>query len=137
MKIMSKNSDIIDVKVQDSNLLLDSAFVSKLGATPGDRIVIGYIEKEGNLIPVISIGEGGNKLTNSNTVSFRGKQKNLLTQFGTNFWGGDLTEGNYIELKGDGVPVYTEVKKATEAYISKEIILDTNYNITKLTDYEF
>ena len=134
---MSKNSDIIDVKVQDSNLLLDSAFVSKLGATPGDRIVIGYIEKDGNLIPVISIGEGGNKLTNSNTVSFRGKQKNVLTQFGTNFWGGDLTEGNYIELKGDGIPIYTEVKKAAEAYISKEIILDTNYNITKLTNYEF
>lgn len=134
---MNKNSDIIDVKVQDSNLLLDSALISKLGATPGDRIAIGYIEKEGNLIPVISIGEGGNKLTKSNTISFRGKQKNTLTQFGINFWGGDLTEGNYIELKGDGIPVYTEVKKATEAYISKEIILDTNYNITKLTNYEF
>ena len=134
---MNKNSDIIDVKVQDSNLLLDSAFISKLGAAPGDRIMIGYIEKEGKLIPIISVGEGGNKLTNSNTVSFRGNQKNVLTQFGTSFWGGDLTEGNYIELKGDGVPVYTEVKKAVEAYISKEIVLDTNYNITKLTNYEF
>ena len=134
---MNKNSDIIDVKVQDSNLVLDPAFISKLGAVPGDRIVIGYIEKEGNLIPIISIGEAGNKLTNSNTVSFRGKQKNMLTQFGTNFWGGDLTEGNYIELKGDGIPVYTEVKQAAKAYISKEIILDTNYNINKLNSYEF
>ena len=134
---MNKNSDIIDVKVQDSNLLLDSAFISKLGAVPGDRIMIGYIEKDGKLIPIISIGEGGNKLTNSNTVSFRGNQKNVLTQFGTNFWGEDLTEGNYIELEGDGIPVYTEVKKAVEAYISKEIVLDTNYNITKLTNYEF
>jgi len=116
---------------------LDPAFISKLGAVPGDRIIIGYIEKEGNLIPIISIGEGGNKLTNSNTVSFRGKQKNMLTQFGTNFWGGDLTEGNYIELEGDGIPVYTEVKQAVKAYISKEIILDTNYNINKLNSYEF
>lgn len=133
---MNKHSDIIDVKMQDSNLLLDSAFIDKLGAKPGDRIVIGYIEKDGNLIPVISIGQEGNKLTNSNTVSFRGKQKNNLSQFGTNFWGGDLTNG-YIELEGDGIPVYTEVKKAVEAYISKEIVLDTNYNITKLNTYEF
>lgn len=133
---MNKHSDIIDVKMQDSNLLLDSAFVAKLGAKAGDRIVIGFIEKDGNMIPIISIGEEGNKLTKSNTISFRGKQKNTLSQFGTNFWGKDLVNG-YIELEGDGIPVYTEVKKAVESYISKEIVLDTNYNITKLNNYEF
>jgi len=133
---MNKHSDIIDVKVQDSNLLLDPAFIAKLGAKAGDRITIGFIEKDGNMIPIISIGEEGNKLTKSNTISFRGKQKNTLSQFGTNFWGGDLING-YIELEGDGIPVYTEVKKAVESYISKEIVLDTNYNITKLNNYEF
>ena len=133
---MNKHSDIIDVIMQDSNLVLDSALIVKIGAKAGDRIVIGYIEKDGIMIPIISKGDEGNKLTKSNTVSFRGKQKETLSQFGSNFWAGEFN-GSYCELEGDGIPVYTEVKKATEAYISKEIVLDTNYNITKLTEYEF
>lgn len=134
---MNKHSDIIDVIMQDSNLVLNSAFVAKLGAKAGDRITIRYIEKDGIMTPIIEKDEGGNKLTKSNTISFRGIQRNHLAQFGSNFWGGELTEAGYIELEGDGIPVYTEVKKAVEAYISKEIILDINYNITKLNNYEF
>ena len=78
------------------------------------------------MTPIIEKDEAGNKLTKSNTISFRGIQRNHLAQFGSNFWGGELTEAGYIELEGDGIPVYTEVKKAVEAYISKEI-----YSATK------
>ena len=72
---MNKHSDIIDVIMQDSNLVLDSALIVKIGAKAGDRIVIGYVEKDGIMIPIISKGDEGNKLTKSNTVSFRVKQK--------------------------------------------------------------
>ena len=132
---MNKHPDVIDVIMKESSLILDSGLIQKLNAKPGDRIVIGYIQKDGILTPVISVGEDGNKLTNSNTISFRGKQRNNLAQFGSNFWAKE--DNGIIELEGDGLPIFTEVKKAVETYITKEIILDTNYNIKKLDNYEF
>lgn len=132
---MNKHPDVIDVIMKESSLILDSGLIKKLNAKPGDRIVIGYIQKDGILTPVISVGEEGNKLTNSNTISFRGKQRNNLAQFGSNFWAKE--DNGIIELEGDGLPIFTEVKKAVETYITKEIILDTNYNIKKLNNYEF
>lgn len=132
---MNKHPDVIDVIMKGSSLILDSGLIQKLNAKPGDRIVIGYIQKDGILTPIISVGEEGNKLTNSNTISFRGKQRNNLAQFGSNFWAKE--DNGIIELEGDGLPIFTEVKKAVETYITKEIILDTNYNIKKLNNYEF
>ena len=121
--------------MKDSSLLLDSSLLNKLNAKPGDRIDIGYKEKDGNLIPIISKTESGNLLSKSNTIPFRGKKHELLAQFGSNFW---ATENNGVfELEGDGIPIFTNVKKATEAFITKEIISDTNFNITKITNYEF
>lgn len=132
---MHKHSEIVDLLLKDNKLILDPSLVNKLKAEPGDRIEIGYRERDGLLRPIISIGENGNKLTKSNTVSFRGVQHNTLAQFGSNFWVVEVDD--LLELEGDGIPVYTDVKKAAQAVVTKEIILDTNYTITKLENYEF
>ena len=132
---MHKHSEIVDLLLKDNKLILDPSLVKKLKADPGDRIEIGYRERDGLLRPIISIGENGNKLTKSNTVSFRGVQHNTLAQFGSNFWVVEIDD--LLELEGDGIPVYTDVKKAAQAVVTKEIILDTNYTITKLENYEF
>ena len=132
---MHKHSEIVDLLLKDNKLILDPSLVKKLKAEPGDRIEIGYRERDGLLRPIISIGENGNNLTKSNTVSFRGVQHNTLAQFGSNFWVVEID--NLLELEGDGIPVYTDVKKAAQAVVTKEIILDTNYTITKLENYEF
>ena len=132
---MPKHSEIVDLLLKDNKLILDPSLVNKLKAEPGDRIEIGYRERDGLLRPVISVGENGNKLTKSNTVSFRGVQHNTLAQFGSNFWVVEIDD--LLELEGDGIPVYTDVKKAAQAVVTKEIILDTNYTITKLENYEF
>lgn len=131
----NKHPETIDLSLRETNYILSDHVIDMLKAKPGDRIVIGYIDLNGNLTPVISIGEAGNKLAGTNNVSFRGKQREILAQFGTNFWASE--NDGMIVLEGDGIPVYTEVKKAAQAYISKEIILDINYNITKLENYEF
>ena len=132
---MHKHSEIVDLLLKDNKLILDPSLVNKLKAEPGDRIEIGYRERDGLVRPIISIGENGNKLTKSNTVSFRGVQHNTLAQFGSNFWVVEIDD--LLELEGDGIPVYTDVKKAAQAVVTKEIILDTNYTITKLENYEF
>ena len=134
---MTKRRDeIIDIIMTETTLILSDRLISLLKASPGDKITIGYIDLNGTLTPTIQIGEEGNKLTQSNTVSFKGKKHNALTEFGSNFWATAQPDG-IITLEGDGLPIYTEVQKAVETYITKEIIQDTNFNITKLTTYEF
>ena len=130
-----KHSDIIDVIIRDNQLILSDQLIALLNAKAGDRITIGYAEKDGNMIPIICIDDSGNRLNKNNTISFRGKQREFLGQFGSNFWAEE--KDGQIELEGDGLPIFSDVKKAAEAYITKEIILDTNFNITKLTNYEF
>jgi hypothetical protein len=132
---MPKKSDIIDIVMTETTLQLSARLVSLLNAKPGDSIVIGFMDKAGVLVPVISIGEEGNKLTRTNNVSYRGKKPNVLTEFGSNFWA-HVNDG-IIELEGDKLPIYTSVQKAAESYLTAEIITDTNYNITKLENYEF
>ncbi len=133
---MNKHSDIVDVTLVKEKIILSDEIISKLNAKVGDKISIGYINKNGNLIPVISLSEEGNKLTKSNSFIFKGKKAEILSQLGSRFW---ITEqhDNLIELEGDGIPVYTDNKKAVKAFVTKEIIEDTNFNITKLNNYEF
>lgn len=132
---MSKHPDIIDIIIRDTQLCFSDRLIEMLKAKPGDKISIGYIEQDGKLTPIVTIDDSGHKLNKNNTVSFRGKQREVLGQLGTNFW---VTENNgVITLEGDGLPVFTSVKKAVETYLTKDIIEDTNYSINKLTNYEF
>lgn len=132
---MNKHPDIIDVIIRDTQLIFSDQLIEWLSAKPGDKISIGYIEKDDKLIPVITKDESGHKLNKNNTISFRGKQREVLGQLGNNFWA--TAENGIITLEGNGMPVFTTVKKAVETYLTKDIIEDTNYSITKLTNYEF
>jgi len=132
---MNKHPDIIDIIIRDTQLVFSDQLIEWLSAKPGDKISIGYIEKDDKLIPVITKDESGHKLNKNNTISFRGKQREVLGQLGNNFWA--TVENGIITLEGNGMPVFTTVKKAVETYLTKDIIEDTNYSITKLTNYEF
>ena len=80
------------VTVLDSKLQLTEDTVKLLGASAGDRIVINYytVDNE-NTFPVIGKADAftdasdGNKLTKTNTVSFRGEQRKTLLEYGSTF----------------------------------------------------
>lgn len=80
------------VEVGDSKLIISPEALNLLGAVAGDRISINYIQRSNELtIPVIGKSdlfadrEAGNILTKSNTVSFRGKQRTILLEYGSIF----------------------------------------------------
>ena len=125
------------LKLDENKLILSPELVMLLQANPGDKISIEYSTKDGKLVPVILKSERGNVLTKSNTVSFKGKQRESLLQFGTIFKVN--VTNDTLELIGDKpTVVYTVVsKEITEDPIDKSIILDTNYNIQKFDKYEF
>lgn len=63
-----------------------------MSANYGDRIAVNYVQKTNELtFPVIGKSEifcdpnAGNKITKSNTVLFKGTQKDLLLKYGQKF----------------------------------------------------
>lgn len=124
------------LKLLENKLLLSSELVMLLQANPGDKIAIEYSVNGNTLIPVILKSDRGNVLNKSNTVSFKGKQRESLLQFGTEFQ--VEIKDNVLTLIGDkGTVVYTAVPETTfEEPLDKSIILDTNYNIQKFEKYE-
>ena len=86
------NQHLATIKVENNRLVLSSEAVKALNATVGDRITINYwnINKE-TTFPLIGKSElfsdptNGNKLTKSNTVSYRGTQNKILKEYGSLF----------------------------------------------------
>ena len=86
------NQNLATIKVENNRFVLSSEAVKALNATVGDRITINYwnINKE-TTFPLIGKSElfsdptNGNKLTKSNTVSYRGTQNKILKEYGSLF----------------------------------------------------
>ena len=78
--------------VLENKLMLSQEAIDILEASAGDRIAINYVQVTNQeTFPVIGKSDAfvdpnsGNKLTKSNTVSFRGIQRDMLSKYGTNF----------------------------------------------------
>ena len=90
--VVEYNVDEATVTVADNKLILSKEAVKALGGVAGDRITINYwtVDSE-TTFPVIGKSEcfgdstGGNRLTKSNTVSFRGVQRDILLEYGSFF----------------------------------------------------
>lgn len=88
---ISSNGEPI-VELSDNKIRLSPETVILLKASIGDRITINYYQVSNEeSFPVIGKSEyftdinAGNKLTKSNTVSFRGKQQTILSDYGSVF----------------------------------------------------
>lgn len=80
------------IEVQDNKLKLGKAAVSMLNAKADDRISVCYwTVNNQETFPIIGKAEvftdstGGNRLTKSGTLSFRGNQRTVLLEYGNLF----------------------------------------------------
>lgn len=87
-KVEENNEPLITL---DSNkLILTTGAVQMLNICPDCRVDIKYKNKGKTSVPVIGTDaafgtKGGNKLTKTNTVSFRGSANEKLAEYGTTF----------------------------------------------------
>lgn len=93
---MSKNKfadiNLPVIEIGDKKLILSPLTIQILNAKPGDKLCINYIQHNNHeTFPVIGKAEvfvdpeNGQKLTKSDTMSFRGNQMDMLSQFGDLF----------------------------------------------------
>jgi hypothetical protein len=116
--------------LEDNKYVLTTGAVEALGVEAGDRIDIKF-QKVGKVtIPVIGSNEvfgtkGGNKLTKTNTVSYRGKANEELAAFGTEFTFEEhpSKEGLFI-LRGENTPGVTPEKEEPKPEPEEEEIED-------------
>lgn len=125
-----------DLQLQEGKAILSENLIKLLNANPGDRIAIEYGKLDGNLKPIIRKSDSGNILSKSNSFIFKGQDKDFFEQFGNNFSVYD--DLGTLFLEGDReFKVYTSTEKAiSENYLDINILTDTNYNITKFTEYK-
>ncbi len=90
--VVDYNVDEATVTIANNKLVLSKEAVKALGGVAGDRIAINYWTVDSTTtFPVIGKAEyfgdstGGNRLTKSNTVSFRGMQRDILLEYGSFF----------------------------------------------------
>lgn len=85
------NKDLATISVEQNKIVFSKDAIKALNVSTGDRIAINYwtVNSE-ETFPLIGNSElfstgDGNRLTKSNTMSFRGAQKDILLRYGAFF----------------------------------------------------
>lgn len=111
--------------LEENKYSLNSAAIELLGVEPEDRLDI-KMEKRGKArVPVIGCNtafgtQGGNRLTKSNTVSYRGKNHDVLAEYGTIFSFKETDKEGIYELVGD-LPIPEEKEDENVKIVDEEV----------------
>ena len=104
------------ITLEPNKLVLTQGAVDLLEATTDCRIDIKYKKKDKKLVPVIGTDaafgtKAGNKLTKTNTVSYRGAANDKLSAYGTVFRLEPTEEDGIFYMIGDKSPKEPEAPK--------------------------
>jgi len=90
------------LKVDSNKLILSDSLLDLIDADAGDRVAINYYTVDNTeTFPLVGRSEmfagkeSGNKLTKSNTISFKGNQRDVLLEYGDSFTAEPFKEGVY------------------------------------------
>lgn len=104
------------ITLEANKLVLTQGAVDALNPCEDCRIDIKYKKKDKKLVPVIGTDaafgtKAGNKLTKTNTVSYRGAANDKLAAYGTVFRLEPTEEDGIFYMVGDKNPIEPEVPK--------------------------
>jgi hypothetical protein len=137
--------------LEDSKYILNKAAVEALGVEPGDKVDIKQQKLNKKEVLVIGAAEtfgtqSGNKLTQKNAVSYRGKNNQNLAEHGNEFTFTPhpkidglfiLTGNNEPEIKEDAVPEAEEIASNDELDDEMASLIDGNADDTEISDDDF
>lgn len=126
-----------EITLEANKLVFNQKAANILGVEAGDRLIIKWEQEGKKMMPRIGSDasfdeEGaGNKVTKSNTISYRGNANTLLAQLGTDFTlGSEILPGVYqlIPLSGKEVAAPETVEKVIEQAdeVDLDLIVDSD-----------
>lgn len=137
--------------LEENKYILNKAAVEALGVEPGDKVDIKQQKLNKKECLVIGAAEtfgtqSGNKLTQKNAVSYRGKNNQNLAEHGNEFTftphpkidGLFILTGNQEpEIKEDVVPEAEDIASEDELDDEMASLVDGNANDTEISDNDF
>ena len=150
-KSSSKSSSKIDnnpdpiVTLDSNKLILTQAAVDLLQVCEDCRIDIKYEKKDKKAVPIIGTDaafgtKAGNKLTKSNTVSYRGAANEKLSAYGTTFRLEPTKNTGIYYLVGDAEPTEEKVPEEIiniENELDIDVLDDLNVDSIELEGFDF
>lgn len=152
-----KDSEVDDTNpnplliLEENKYILNKAAVEALGVEPGDKVDIKQQKLNKKECLVIGAAEtfgtqSGNKLTQKNAVSYRGKNNQNLAEHGNEFTftphpkidGLFILTGNQEpEIKEDVVPEAEDIASEDELDDEMASLIDGNADDTEISDIDF
>lgn len=152
-----KDSEVDDTNpnplliLEENKYILNKAAVEALGVEPGDKVDIKQLNLNKKKCLVIGAAEtfgtqSGNKLTQKNAVSYRGKNNQNLAEHGNEFTFTPhpkidglfiLTGNREPEIKEDVVPEAEDIASEDELDDEMASLIDGNANDTEISDNDF
>ena len=137
--------------LEENKYILNKAAVEALGVEPGDKIDIKQQKLNKKECLVIGAAEtfgtqSGNKLTQKNAVSYRGKNNQNLAEHGNEFTFTPhpkidglfiLTGNREPEIKEDVVPEAEDIASEDELDDEMASLIDGNADDTEISDNDF
>lgn len=137
--------------LEENKYILNKAAVEALGVEPGDKVDIKQQKLNKKECLVIGAAEtfgtqSGNKLTQKNAVSYRGKNNQNLAEHGNEFTFTPhpkidglfiLTGNREPEIKEDVVPEAEDIASEDELDDEMASLIDGNANDTEISDNDF
>ena len=126
------------ITLEANKLVLTKGAVDTLKPCEDCRIDIKYKKKDKKLVPVIGTDaafgtKAGNKLTKTNTVSYRGAANDKLSAYGSVFHLEPTEEDGIFYMVGDKNPIEPEVPKEL-IYIDSELDIPSLEEIDNADD---
>lgn len=152
-----KDSEVDDTNpnplliLEENKYILNKAAVEALGVEPGDKVDIKQQKLNKKECLVIGAAEtfgtqSGNKLTQKNAVSYRGKNNQNLAEHGNEFTFTPhpkidglfiLTGNREPEIKEDVVPEAEDIASEDELDYEMASLIDGNADDTEISDNDF
>ena len=152
-----KDSEVDDTNpnplliLEENKYILNKAAVEALGVEPGDKVDIKQQKLNKKVCLVIGAAEtfgtqSGNKLTQKNAVSYRGKNNQNLAEHGNEFTFTPhpkidglfiLTGNREPEIKEDVVPEAEDIASEDELDDEMASLIDGNADDTEISDNDF
>jgi len=126
--------------LEENKLVLNDAVISKLQLEFGDKIIIEYKQRNKKLVPTIRKDkEIGNKISKSNTVTYRGKANLVLAEYGKRFSISPFGDDSWELI--NNCPIISEYKEITDENIINNLVEETdNFDLDLIvksdSDYE-
>lgn len=109
-KVKDDGEDEPMIHVLENKLQFNNKAIELTGFESDNKVIIDFEKRGRKVTPICHLGDKGNRMTKTFTVSYRGQQRDTLLQYGDNFTLVQYPDKEgYFKLIGDATEVEDDI----------------------------